>query len=142
MPRYDYKCYDCEEIFEVYHKFDESCKECSSCNSNNVKKIISAVNFFVKGGTPKFASHGYTGKNQELVKNLKGNKNYRDGYRNEVEKESKNNYSNWKEEQNMKKSNEIFQKMKAVGEKMTKAEKEKIKAEFGIKKGMKAGKIS
>lgn len=141
MPMYDYKCNDCGEVFEVKHSINEKWDKCNCCGSESIKKLISAVSFYVKGGTPNFGSHGYTGRHQDLVKNLKGNKDYREGFNRERDQDVKKGLAKWKAEQEMNKSGELFQKMKAEGEKMTKAEKEQIKKEFGIKKGMKMGKL-
>lgn len=142
MPTYDYKCLDCEKVFEVIHGMDDKYSECNICGSKNIKKLISKVNFYVPGGTQKFSSYGYTGRHQDIVKRMKGDKNYRDGYRKEREQQERKGLSNWKAEREMKNSQEIFQKMKAEGEKMSPAEKQKIKEEFGIKKGMKTGKLA
>lgn len=142
MPAYDYKCLDCEKIFEVIHGLNEKHEKCNLCEGTNVKKLISKVNFYVPGGTQKFSTHGYAGRHQDLVKRMKGDKNYRDGYRNEVATQEKKGLADWRAEREMKSSQDIFQKMKAEGERMTPAEKQKIKEEFGIKKGMKTGKLA
>lgn len=142
MPTYDYRCLDCDEVFEVRHSMDDKCASCENCGGENVKKLFNAINFHVVGGTERFGTHGYTGRNQDLVKRMKGNKSYRDGFRKERDQQEKKGLAEWKAEQEMAKSQEIFQKMKAEGEKMTKAEKEQIKKEYGIKKGMKPGKIN
>jgi putative FmdB family regulatory protein len=141
MPTYDYKCYECEKVFETKHGMNEKCKECSFCGSNKIKKMFNSISFYVPGGTQKFETHGYTGRNQDLVKRMKGNKDYQSGYRREIGEQSKKSLADFKTEQEMNKASETFQKMKAEGEKMTKAEKEQIKKEFGIKKGIKTGKI-
>jgi len=141
MPKYDYRCLDCNEVFEVIHSISEKWDKCNSCESSNIKKLISAVSFTVKNGTPRFGAHGYTGRHQDLVRSLKGNKDYREGFNRERDEDAKKGLSEWKADQAMKQSQETFQKMKAEGEKMTKAEKEEIKKEFGIKKGMKMGRL-
>jgi len=116
-------------------------EKCDLCGSLNIHKIFTKVNFHVVGGTEKFGTHGYSGKHLDLVKRLKGDKKYRDGYRKEREEQEKIGLSRWKAEQEMSQSKEIFQKMKEEGMKMTPQEKQKIKDEFGIKKGMKTGKL-
>jgi putative FmdB family regulatory protein len=141
MPNYDYRCLDCNEVFEVCHSINDKWEKCNCCESENIKKLISKVSFTVKNGTPNFGAHGYTGRHQDLVKSLKGNKGYREGFNRERDQDAKQGLQDWKAEQAMKKSQDTFQKMKAEGEKMTKAEKEQIKQEFGIKKGMKIGKL-
>lgn len=141
MPTYDYKCLECDSVFEARHGMNEKHENCDICGSSHIKKLFNAINFHVVGGTEKFGSHGYTGRHGDLVKRMKGDKKYRDGFRKEREQQERKGLAEWKAEQQMAQSQEIFQKMKAEGEKMTKAEKEQIKAEFGIKKGMKAGNI-
>jgi hypothetical protein len=110
---------------------------CIHCESENVKKLISAPFFKVTDGTVNFGAHGYTGKHQDLVKKLHGNKNYQDGYRNEVRGQEKLGLNTFREEQKMAESQKIFEKMREEGAKMSKEEKDQLKAEHGIKKGMK-----
>jgi len=141
MPIYDYKCKECDSIFEVQHGMNEKQNNCNLCGSSNIKKLFSSINFHVIGGTEKFSTHGYSGRHQDLVKRMKGNKDYRDSFRKERGQEENKGLSDWKAEQEMAKSQDIFQKMKAEGEKMTSEEKKKIKEEYGIKKGMKSGKM-
>jgi len=141
MPTYDYRCDDCDEVREIIHRMNDKYETCEICGGKNVTKLFTAINFHVVNGTPNYGNHGYTGKHLDLVKRRKGDKDYRDGYRNELQQQEKKGLAEFRAEQEMKKSQDTFAKMKAEGEKMTKAEKEQIKAEYGIKKGMKAGKI-
>jgi len=141
MPIYDYRCEKCNEVFEVFHKMNEKYEKCDLCGSTKIKKMFNSISFSVSEGTERFSTHGYSGRYQDLVKKMKGNKDYQDGYRREQEQQTKKGLSDFKAEKEMKNASDTFQKMKAEGEKMTKAEKEQIKTEFGIKKGMKAGKI-
>ncbi len=50
MPIYEYECRDCQKVFEVQQKIsDEPLKECPQCKGD-VKKLISANSFQLKGG--------------------------------------------------------------------------------------------
>lgn len=50
MPRYDYECSKCGHIEEVYQSFhDEPLKKCPSCKKNKFHRIITSVNFTIKG---------------------------------------------------------------------------------------------
>jgi len=49
MPIYEYQCNRCNEVFEIFHKIDEECRvACPKC-LGQVKKLISATNFVLKG---------------------------------------------------------------------------------------------
>lgn len=51
MPTYSYKCFDCGAEFEAEQRIsEEPLKECQSCKSVNVKRLISATAFHLKGG--------------------------------------------------------------------------------------------
>ena len=51
MPIYEYKCLKCEHQFEVIQRFsDNPIKSCPKCKKNNIKKMISAPTFRLKGG--------------------------------------------------------------------------------------------
>ena len=141
MPTYDYKCNKCKEIFEAVHSMKDKLEKCILCGDKDIKKVFSPVFFVVTGGTPKFGTYGYTGRHQNLVSKLKDNPTYREGYRKEVSQKEKEGFSTWQAEKKAAESQRIFEKMKEEGSKMTKKEKEDIKREFGIKKGMKVGKI-
>ena len=134
MPTYDYRCLECNEIFEVIHGMNEKQDSCELCGSNKIKKLFNAVSFHVVGGTPKSSTHGYTGRHQDLVKRRKGNKDYRDGHRREIQQKEKIGLNSWREEQKMASAQSTFEKMRAEGAKMTKQEKEALKKEYGIKK--------
>lgn len=50
MPVYEYKCSACERIFEMQQKIsDPPLKTCSECGGE-VKKLVSASAFHLKGG--------------------------------------------------------------------------------------------
>lgn len=51
MPIYEYSCPDCGHRFDVLQKFsDDPVRDCPSCKAQNVKKLISATSFVLKGG--------------------------------------------------------------------------------------------
>jgi len=51
MPNYEYECGSCGGRFEVIQKFsDPAITVCSLCKAENVKKILSASSFVLKGG--------------------------------------------------------------------------------------------
>jgi putative FmdB family regulatory protein len=51
MPIYEYRCPDCGHQFENMQKFsDPPVTVCPSCGAENVKKLISAPAFHLKGG--------------------------------------------------------------------------------------------
>jgi putative FmdB family regulatory protein len=138
MPIFNYKCQECSSEFEKYHKSSSSLADkCSSCGSEDIKKLVSKTNFKVEGGTSNHGDHGYTGRNRSLVKKLKGNKDYRKGYRKEVKKQEEIGTEDYKQEYKMKQANNVFEQMREAGQAMTPQEKEKLKEEYGIKKGMK-----
>lgn len=59
MPIYEYQCTACDHQFELRQKFsDEPAKECPSCGGE-VKKLISAAAFSLKGGG--WYTEGYSG---------------------------------------------------------------------------------
>lgn len=50
MPIYEYQCFDCDEQFERFQKIsDPVVSECPSCGGSNVKRLISATTFHLKG---------------------------------------------------------------------------------------------
>jgi putative FmdB family regulatory protein len=50
MPTYEYQCFDCNEQFERFQKIsDPAVSECPSCGGSNVKRLISATAFHLKG---------------------------------------------------------------------------------------------
>lgn len=50
MPVYEYKCSACERVFEVQQKISEPpLKTCSECGGE-VRKLVSASAFHLKGG--------------------------------------------------------------------------------------------
>ena len=138
MPIYNYKCKNCDSEFEKYQKIsNQSVCECSSCGSEDVKKLVSKINFKVEGGSENYGDHGYTGRNRGLVKKLQGDKQYREGYRKEVKSQEVIGTEDYKQEYKMKQANSVFEKMRDAGQAMTPKEKEQLKQEYGIKKGMK-----
>jgi len=51
MPIYEYRCPDCGHQFDVIQKFsDDPITECPSCEASDVKKLLSAPAFHLKGG--------------------------------------------------------------------------------------------
>jgi putative FmdB family regulatory protein len=51
MPFYEYECENCKFYTEVMQKIsDEPLKKCPSCGKNQLKKLVSAPNFRLKGG--------------------------------------------------------------------------------------------
>jgi len=50
MIRYDYKCNNCLWVWETIRFMnDDTAEQCPECNSHRTKKIISEVNFILKG---------------------------------------------------------------------------------------------
>lgn len=50
MPIYEYQCMNCGHEFDVMQKFsDEPIKTCPQCSRDEVKKLVSAAGFHLKG---------------------------------------------------------------------------------------------
>ncbi len=50
MPIYEYKCDICDHQFEILQKInDVPAKTCPECNSHNLRKLVSAAAFKLKG---------------------------------------------------------------------------------------------
>lgn len=50
MPFYEYRCDACNHNFEALQKLsDDALVECPACNQPNLKKLISAAGFRLKG---------------------------------------------------------------------------------------------
>lgn len=50
MPIYEYRCEACGHTFEVIQKLsDELLKECPECGAVQLKKLVSAAGFQLKG---------------------------------------------------------------------------------------------
>jgi len=50
MPFYEYQCQTCGHELEVLQKIsDDALKECPSCKKSDLKKLISAAGFQLKG---------------------------------------------------------------------------------------------
>ena len=50
MPIYEYACQDCGHLFDVLQKMsDDPLKECPECGQHELKKLVSAPNFRLKG---------------------------------------------------------------------------------------------
>ena len=50
MPFYEYECQNCKYYVEVLQKIaDEPLKKCPSCGKNQMKKLVSAPVFRLKG---------------------------------------------------------------------------------------------
>jgi putative FmdB family regulatory protein len=51
MPIYEYACRKCEHVFDVLQKMsDEPLKFCPECGAPELRKLISAPSFRLKGG--------------------------------------------------------------------------------------------
>ncbi len=51
MPIYEYQCENCSHKFEAIQKMsDAPLQECPECHTKNLKKLISAAGFRLKGG--------------------------------------------------------------------------------------------
>jgi putative FmdB family regulatory protein len=51
MPIYEYRCDACGHEMEALQKIsDEPLRECPQCGKNELKKLISAAGFRLKGG--------------------------------------------------------------------------------------------
>jgi len=136
MPILSYECEGCNHNFEHFHrKVNELLTVCPNCNKPSLKSIIpKSFNFKIPGGTETMSNHGYTGKHKKLVKQRKGNKDYRDGHRSEVQQQERIGLHDYRENEKLKTAQNEFEKMREAGMKMTKEEKEAIKEEFGINK--------
>ena len=67
MPIYEYECKACENVFEVQQRMtDDPLKFCPDCKGE-VKKLISASSFQLKGGG--WYSDGYSGTSNGNGKN-------------------------------------------------------------------------
>ena len=50
MPIYEYKCNTCDHQFEILQKINDiPVKTCPECNSHNLRKLVSAAAFKLKG---------------------------------------------------------------------------------------------
>ena len=49
MPIYEYRCSSCDQQFEKLIKIDAPSPPCSQCGSEDVKKLVSASSFVLKG---------------------------------------------------------------------------------------------
>ena len=140
MPTYDYKCKNCSTEFEVFHHMSERWNNCPNCENDNIVKLFNKINLKTDQ-TVHAHNQGYKGKYPELVKKLR-DKNYREGYKREQVQQEAKGTQDFNAMRKMQQSQEIFQKMKAEGEKMTQKEKKEIKEKYGIKKGMKDIKLN
>ncbi len=51
MPIYEYQCESCQHRFEALQKIsDEALTECPECSLHQLKKLVSAASFRLKGG--------------------------------------------------------------------------------------------
>lgn len=67
MPIYEYECRACDTVFEVQQRMSEDpLKECPECQGE-VKKLISATSFTLKGGG--WYADGYSGPSNGNGKN-------------------------------------------------------------------------
>lgn len=67
MPIYEYQCTNCAHKIEVLQKFsDEPLKDCPECKRQDMKKLISAASFRLKGGG-WYETDFKTGKKKQLA---------------------------------------------------------------------------
>ena len=51
MPIYEYACISCDHRLEVIQRMsDEPLRDCPVCNTPNLRKLVSAAGFRLKGG--------------------------------------------------------------------------------------------
>ncbi len=51
MPIYEYECKNCGHVFDVLQKMsDDPLAECPECGQPDLRKLLSAPNFHLKGG--------------------------------------------------------------------------------------------
>ncbi|MEC9375897.1 MAG: zinc ribbon domain-containing protein [Pseudomonadota bacterium] len=51
MPIYEYQCKTCHHVFDALQKInDDPLTDCPECNQPNLRKLLSAPNFRLKGG--------------------------------------------------------------------------------------------
>jgi putative FmdB family regulatory protein len=51
MPIYEYECKDCGHVFDALQKMsDDPLRDCPDCGKPELKKLLSAPNFRLKGG--------------------------------------------------------------------------------------------
>ena len=63
MPIYEYECKSCENVFEVQQRMtDDPLEACPECKGE-VKKLISASSFQLKGGG--WYADGYSGASND-----------------------------------------------------------------------------
>ena len=75
MPIYEYKCNTCDLQFEILQKInDVPAKTCPECNSHNLRKLVSAAAFKLKG-TGWYETDFKTKKPKKANDTTKKNKN-------------------------------------------------------------------
>lgn len=71
MPIYEYECRDCGHVFDALQKMSDAVlKECPDCGKPELRKLLSAPNFRLKGGG--WYETDFKDKNQ---RNLAGDSN-------------------------------------------------------------------
>lgn len=72
MPTYDYQCGACGHRFEAFQKMsDDPITKCPECGEEQVKRLISATAFHLKGGgwyKTDYASNGSAGTKNGTAK--------------------------------------------------------------------------
>lgn len=62
MPTYEYKCFSCQHVFEVFQKIsDEPVSTCPKCSAEEVKRLLSAAPFHLKGSGWYATDYGKNG---------------------------------------------------------------------------------
>ena len=74
MPIYEYACRKCEHVFDVLQKMtDEPLTYCPECGAHELRKLISAPSFRLKGGG-WYETDFKTGNKRNLAGGDKGDK--------------------------------------------------------------------
>ena len=70
MPTYDYQCFACDHVFEQVQKITEDAiSKCPECGKEQVKRLVSATAFHLKGGG--WYASGYTSTKTDSKTNAK-----------------------------------------------------------------------
>ena len=71
MPTYEYQCFACGHVFEAVQRMsDEALKTCPECHKDELKRLISATAFHLKGTGWYKTDYGSSGSGgHSVVKN-------------------------------------------------------------------------